>query len=111
MISTLPKLPKIAVNLADLTELPTFISQCLLQDFTTKDSPTVYVDKKVWDEVAIILDGPASQDKERLRFLVEILLTTGSQKLKRPFRIYAQGPRNGWKKFKKEDLDEIFKNT
>jgi len=95
-------MPRIAVNVCDLDALvprgggfnPVAL---LLRDFCTKDSPTVTPDKDRWDSAAIILDGPAAQDQERLEAVVAVLQTImGPRKLNRRVRCYREGPRGGW---------------
>ena len=78
---------RVAINVCDLDALvprgagfnPVAL---LLRDFCTADSPTVTPDKDRWDSAAVVLDGPAAQDEERLEALVELLQTSiGPRKL------------------------------
>ncbi len=101
---------KVAVNICDLDECNSRAASfsmvgILLAEFCSQDSPTFFVDKNMVDTGAIILDGPAAQDQERLVALVELLQTViGPRKIGRRIRVYVQGPKGGWKEyiFKKE---------
>ena len=95
-------MPRIAINVCDLDALvprgggfnPIAL---LLRDFCTKDSPTVVPDRDRFDSAAIILDGPAAQDQERVDAVVELLQTViGPRKMNRRVRCYREGPRGGW---------------
>ena len=99
-------MPRIAINVCDLDALvprnggfnPVAL---LLREFCTKDSPTVLPDKNRWDSAAVILDGPAAQDQERLDAVVELLQTViGPRKINRRVRCYREGPRGGWPEIK-----------
>lgn len=90
-----------AINVCDMTyfadpRLTINPAALLLQDFITKDSPTVQVNDMI-DSGAVVLDGPASRDEKRVNALVEILQTVwGPKKLKRPVRCYSEGSKGGW---------------
>ena len=95
-------MPRIAINVCDLDALvprgngfnPIAL---LLSDFCSKDSPTVMPDKNRWDSAAVVLDGPAASDQERLDAVVELLQTViGPRKIHRRVRCYREGPRGGW---------------
>jgi len=91
----------VAVNLCDLSDLDRASAinpvSILLHGFCDEASPTVQTDKKLIDTYAVILDGPAAQDEERLDALVDVLQTIiGPRKLGRRVRCYQQGPRGGW---------------
>lgn len=91
-----------AINIADLTALiprdgainPVAL---LLHDFCTEHSPHTDPANGRWDEVGVILDGPAVSDEDRVKALVELLQTViGPRKLRRRVRCYRQGPKGGW---------------
>lgn len=93
---------RIAINICDLDAIndrnavfsPTAM---LLRDFCTTSSPTCLPDPTRFDSAGVILDGPASQDPERLQAVVELLQTViGPRKIKRRVRCYREGPRGGW---------------
>jgi hypothetical protein len=92
---------RIAINVCDMTyftdpKMPIQPAALLLQDFITKDSPTVNINTML-DSGAVILDGPASQDEKRVNALVELLQTVlGPKKIGRRVRCYQEGPRGGW---------------
>ena len=94
--------PRIAINIYDLDAMVpgdgTFNPVAmLLKDFCSKDSPTVIPDRDRWDSAAVILDGPAAQDQERLAAVVELLQTViGPRKIRRRIRCYQEGPCGGW---------------
>lgn len=97
----------IAINVTDLSLLKS--QGCpiaiLLQDFADGNSPTVIIDKNRMDTGAVILDGPAAHDMERVRALIELLHGIfGEQRIGRPVRVYQQGKRGGWRKIKPGDL-------
>ena len=98
--------PRIAINVCDLDLLvprdgafnPVAL---LLRDFCSKNSPTVIPDQNRWDSAAVILDGPAAQDQERLDAVVDLLQTViGPRKIRRRVRCYREGPRGGWPEIK-----------
>jgi hypothetical protein len=97
---------RIAVNVCDLDAMvprggglnPVAL---LLADFCTADSPTVEPDKNRWDSAAVVLDGPAARDPERLEAVVAVLQTImGPRKIGRRVRCYREGPRGGWPEIK-----------
>lgn len=94
----------IAVSLSDLTSLNQggfSVTAILLHDFVSDDPKTVWVDRKYVDTEAVILDGPATADPDRLTALVELLQTVlGPRKLKRRVRCYEQGKRGGWREIR-----------
>ena len=54
-------------------------------------------DKNRWDSAAVVLDGPAASDQQRLDAVVELLQTViGPRKINRRVRCYREGPRGGW---------------
>jgi hypothetical protein len=92
-----------AVRLSDLMEMcrdgGAFPIKALLADFIKKDDPTlVLVEKDMVDGYAVVFDGPAAQDPERLTACIELLKRIGKMRLGREVRIYEQGPRGGWRK-------------
>lgn len=100
---------KIAINIADLDSLvPRNLEgfnpvASLLRDFCDEASPTINVSKERWDEVGIVLDGPATGDPEQVDALVSLLQTViGPRKINRPVRVYREGPRGGWSKVQPE---------
>jgi len=100
----------IAVNLVDLELLDSKsgapMTAMLLADFVGGDPPTVWVDKSRMDSAAVILDGPAASEPNRLLGLIELLQTVlGPRKIGRKVRVYQKGPRGGWKQVKSEDLE------
>ena len=98
-------MPRIAINVCDLDLLvprngfnPVAL---LLRDFCSPDSPTVMPNQNRWDSAAVVLDGPAAQDQERLDAVVELLQTViGPRKIHRRVRCYREGPRGGWPEIK-----------
>lgn len=97
---------RVAINVCDLDALvprnggfnPVAL---LLRDFCSKDSPTVVPNQDRFDSAAIILDGPAVQDQERVDAVVELLQTViGPRKMGRRVRCYREGPRGGWPEIK-----------
>jgi hypothetical protein len=94
-------MPRIAVNVADLTLLRQDVGSfntvaLLLGDFFSEGSPTVEPNSR-WDSSAVVLDGPAAQNPERLEAVVELLQTVlGPRKIGRRVRCYREGPRGGW---------------
>lgn len=70
----------------------------LLRDFVDSNTPQhIMPSTERWDEAAMLLDGPAAQDEERLNALIELLQTSlGPRKIGRRVRCYKQGPRGGW---------------
>ena len=91
-----------AINIADLDQINprTGLNMValLLKNFVTANPPRVpYKNKSRWDEAAIILDGPAAEDGQRLDALVELLQTSiGPRKMGRRVRCYREGTRGGW---------------
>lgn len=99
----------IAINALDLfllderDKLP--VSDKLLADFANSESPKVWIIKDRPDTQAIILDGPAANDLERLQELIADLQTAlGPAYLGRPIRVYQRGFRGSWKEMKPGDL-------
>ena len=94
--------PRIAINVCDLDALVPRNGgfnpiSLLLRDFCSPDSPTVVPNKDRFDSAAIILDGPAAGDQERLGAVMDLLQTViGPRKLNRRVRCYREGPRGGW---------------
>ena len=92
-----------AVNICDLTELRGFNSVSLvgllLQDFVPVYSQdTVVIDRNRMDTDAVVLNGPAANDLERVQALIAFLQTSlGPRQLGRRIRCYRQGPRGGWR--------------
>ena len=102
-----PNLHVYAVNLSDLTALAQdnpFTTQILLADFMDQASPHIVTNKNRFDENAIIIDGPASYDRERLEAFITLLMCIiGPRKLKRPIRCYRQGPKGGWRRIPRNE--------
>lgn len=97
---------KLALNVSDLTYLGS-MAGLLLHDFCDgPGSPIIITDKNLIDSGAVILTGSATNDHKRLVALVELFLTTISErKMSYRFRVYQQGPRGGWRIIRKlEDL-------
>jgi hypothetical protein len=97
----------VAIQLNDLLslkatgELPFLI---LVRDFISANSPLVTVDSQAFDGSAVVCDGPAAGDDERLAGLVDLLITVlGPRKLRRRVRCYQQGSRGGWRPIRKMD--------
>lgn len=92
-----------AVRISDLIELcegnGAFPVSALLADFVKRDSPTLaLVEEGAVDGYAVVLDGQAAQDPERLSACIELLRKIGRIKLGREPRIYEMGPRGGWRR-------------
>ena len=91
-----------AVNICDLTELRGFNSVSLvgllLHDFIPAyNQDTVVINRNRMDTDAMILNGPAANDLERVEALIAFLQTSlGPRQLHRRIRCYWQGPRGGW---------------
>ena len=91
-----------AINLCDLSELTGLeslggVAAILLHDFADHTSLTITADKRMIDTGAVVLDGQASLDQERVTGLIELLQTiVGPLKIGRRIRAYKQGPRGGW---------------
>ena len=97
--------PRIAINVCDLDALTPRNGfnpiALLLKDFCSKDSPTVMPNQDRWDSAAVVLDGPAAKDQERVDAVVDLLQTVmGPRKLNRRVRCYREGPRGGWPEIK-----------
>ena len=95
--------PVYAVNVLDLTLLPRLIVQLLLTDFASEGYRIVDVERGRLDGMAVVLNGPAAQDPQRVAALVDLLVTTVSRRAGRPIRVYRQGPRGGWTRVRKEE--------
>ncbi len=90
-----------AVNLCDLTNLVPHEGfnpvALLMQDFISTSSPRTDPANGRWDEVGVVLDGPAARDEGRVEALVELLQTViGPRKMGRRVRCYREGPKGGW---------------
>ena len=91
-----------AVNICDLTELRGFNSVSLvgllLHDFIPAyNQDTVVINRNRMDTDAMILNGPAANDLERVEALIAFLQTSlGPRQLHRRIRCYWRGPRGGW---------------
>jgi len=98
-------MPRVAIQIDDLLSLQEtgrLPFGMLMADFISTTSPTVTVDKDAFDGVAVVCDGPAASDDERLAGLVDLLMTVlGPRKLKRRVRIYQQGSQGGWRELRK----------
>ena len=89
----------IALNICDLDELnrKSHFLSLLLRDFCDEASPITRNQKNIIDDAAIILDGPASHDTERVTSLVDLLQTSiGPRKIGRRVRCYYQNSRGNW---------------
>ena len=92
----------IAINISDLDQINprTGLNMValLLTDFVTSDPPQMPLANRTrFDEAAVILDGPAAEDRERVNALVELLQTIiGPRRMGRRVRCYREGPRGGW---------------
>ena len=95
-----------AVNICDLTELRGFNSislvGLLLHDFIPAyNQDTVVINRNRMDTDAMILNGPAANDLERVEALIAFLQTSlGPRQLHRRIRCYRQGPRGGWREIR-----------
>jgi len=92
-----------AIRISDLMSLyvdgGSFAVKALLADFINKDNPTLaLVEKDAGDGYAVVLDGPASDNPERLSACIEVLKRIGQMKLGRKIRIYEQGPQGAWRR-------------
>ncbi|MFH1740949.1 MAG: hypothetical protein ABIH23_18255 [bacterium] len=107
-----------AINIADLDQVNprtglNFVA-LLLRDFVTDHPPQVpYRNSDRWDEAAVILDGPATEDEQRVNALIELLQTViGPRKMGRRVRCYREGPKGGWseirpKKSHRQTMEEL----
>lgn len=89
-----------AVNISDLSapRMRRAVS-FLLKDFVSDDPQTVRVGDEV-DADAVVLDGPAASDQERVTALLWLLQhSVGPRKIGRRVRCYVKGPRGAWKEF------------
>lgn len=114
-----PKPARYAVNLCDLSDLaePAIGGfnpvSLLMSDYMDRWSPMVDIDTR-FDSTAVILDGPAAGDPERVTALIDLLQTVlGPRKLRRRVRCYREGPRGGWSEIRADmprrlddDLDD-----
>jgi hypothetical protein len=91
-----------AVRISDLMQLcedgGAFPVRALLADFVKKNPTLALVEKDAVDGYAVVLDGPAAQDHERLSACISLLRKIGRMKLGRELRVYELGPRGGWRK-------------
>ena len=91
-----------AVNVSDLTALkrtqPISIVGMLLAGFIPPyNLSTIIADPHRLDTDAVLLNGPAANDLERVQALIVFLQTSlGPRQLHRRIRCYRQGPRGGW---------------
>ena len=91
-----------AVHLSDLSQAkqsaPLIIDMFLRPDILSNHPYTVRVGTGI-DDDAVVLDGPATMDDDRMNAVVELLLgIMGQRALGRKFRVYKRGPRGGWNK-------------
>ena len=92
-----------AINICDLTDLkssgPISMIGVLLHDFIPAyNQDTVAINRNRLDTDAVILNGPAANDLERVQALIAFLQTSlGPRQLHRRIRCYRQGPRGGWR--------------
>jgi hypothetical protein len=96
-----------AVNVADLSGLdkagPLSMASLLLVDFVGKPLASVCIDRTRFDTDAVVLDGPAGADIERVEALVKFLQTVvGPKFLHRRVRCYRQGSQGGWREIRPE---------
>jgi len=96
-------MPRIAVNVCDLTELVPKKSEAfnpvalLMRNFCSESSTRTEPMGRRWDAIGVVLDGPAAQDKERVEALVKLLQTSlGPRYMGRRVRCYREGSRGGW---------------
>lgn len=93
-----------AVNVCDLSSAMAGFTGYLFADFATKDSPTVRVNKSLLDTTAVVLDGTAAQDAERVETLIVLLQTViGPRRMGRRVRCYREGPRGGWQEIRPKE--------
>ena len=92
---------KYAVHLSDLSQAKQdapLVIDIFLKDILAQHPYTVAVGKGI-DDYALILDGIATDDEQRMDAVIELLLgRIGKRALGRRFRVYQQGPRGGWRK-------------
>ena len=97
-------IPPVAIQVSDLLSLKQTGSLpfgMLMADFISTSSALAVVNRGAFDGFAVVLDGPAAGDDERVAGLVELLMTVlGPQKLKRRVRIYQQGSQGGWRELR-----------
>jgi hypothetical protein len=90
----------IALNICDLDSISResrLIVPILLREFCDEASPVTRNQKQQIDDAAIILDGPASHDTERVISLVDLLQTSiGPRKIGRRVRCYYQNRAGNW---------------
>lgn len=91
-----------AVNLCDLSSLqPATMTSLLLADFASTTSPVVTAKPGMLDTGAVVLDGPAAQDEERAKAMIDCLQTViGPRKLGRPIRCYQRTRTGKWKEIR-----------
>lgn len=91
-----------AIHISDLSEAkqtaPLVIDVFLRPDYLTDHPSTVRVGNDI-DEDAVVLDGPATYDDDRMNACIDLLLgIIGQRTLGRKFRVYKRGTRGGWTK-------------
>ena len=100
------RVPTYAVNVLDLTRLPEITVQLLLKDYASPDSPIVDAEPGRIDGMAVVLDGPAARERQRVEALVDLLLGVFSKRAGAPIRVYQQGPRGGWRRVRRGEVRE-----
>lgn len=91
-----------AVNIADLIAIDVpFGPMFLLKDFVDSNNlVAVRTDKQQLDSAAVVLNGPAAEDEERLVAMLQLLQhSLGPRKIRRRVRCYVQGARGGWRRY------------
>jgi hypothetical protein len=97
-------IPPVAIQVSDLLSLRqtgALPFGMLIAPFISTASPMAVVNGDAFDGFAVVVDGPAAGEDERVAGLVELLMTVlGPQKLKRRVRIYQQGSQGGWRELR-----------
>jgi hypothetical protein len=102
-------IPPVAIQVSDLLSLKqtgALPFGMLMAPFISTSSALATVNGDAFDGFAVVVDGPAAGDDERVAGLVELLMTVlGPQKLGRRCRCYQQGSQGGWRELRRpEDL-------
>jgi len=98
-------IPPVAIQVSDLLSLRqtgALPFGLLIAPFIGTGSALAVVNGDAFDGFAVVVDGPAAGNDERVAGLGELLMTVlGPQKLKRRVRIYHQGSQGGWRELRK----------
>ncbi len=86
-----------ALSVADLTYLDRSMFVVIASGIVGRDSPVVEVAKGRVDGYAVVCDGPGAADEKRMAVFLDVLdRAARNAGLRRPLRVYRQGPRGGW---------------